>query len=885
MNDRLARGYSGIRDSVARLIRPTSIVALAGFLFTVVVGALPELIPYGTGQPGQVWTPLNSSRFRVGDGYYYASWTAEIAEGKFPPRNPANSESQDSFGIELFKIVPQALSALPALAFSDNRWVYLTSLTVFPGLIFLLAYRLGRLFDVGRVGSLWIGLAIVFYLGAGERFLGAPTFGAAAKVVGGEPWRLLSPNLLDYDLINDNFRFMIPPISVCVQLIFLLNLIQLERRPGWLRALTCTILLAALAFTYLPAAMICYLVGAGIFCLCLWKGRWRPLLFIGGASMAAGALLLIIDYPGLLQQGKSNTAFWSAVFENTDPSWDTPLFVSYVSNISLLLVLAFPGCRHNKDLRRYHLVLSAIALGIIAWTALKHDLLIFSKLFWRGVFHLWLISILVSLAQAKHLVPEHLRRLYPNRLRAAQIVVHTVFVMVFLVVPAVGFGRLGDQNARSPARFIPAGQWDAYRWLRENTPSNSVVLAADWDDIYLIPIYTRNNLFFGHMQISNRSPRDEVSHFLAAWQMLDRSRQELSELVGNSVRSANQVHPRFPTFASPEIAESSGFALDVLYWPYVPRCVDLAISTPDHAVTNPAFQQAVMSWYDESDSTALLSRRDCDYVLVSRHYFDRLPGLTPERGFTLIYENDLRRIYRVDKPRLLESLAAEIRIVTLGDSITQGVREGVERRETFSALLEAELRAAGTAAEVINAGVGGETSGQGLRRLPQVIRCRPDIVVCMFGTNDSYIYSGKTEPAVPLQDYRANLREIVRQSNDAGIRVVLMTPPRWMANALPDGRGLNPNVALRPYVDTCREVAYELQVPLIDHYEHWSKVAEAANSSPNWTTDGCHPNPTGHREMLHLMKPALKRLASESKRNRPRDVRLRDDLPGVLPAQ
>src|SRR5688572_22453960 len=61
--------------------------------------------------------------------------------------------------------------------------------------------------------------------------------------------------------------------------------------------------------------------------------------------------------------------------------------------------------------------------------------------------------------------------------------------------------------------------------------------------------------------------------------------------------------------------------------------------------------------------------------------------------------------------------AGPVRIVTLGDSITKGVRPGVKPEETFSGLLSAELRKRGAAVEVVNLGIGGERTEQALARL------------------------------------------------------------------------------------------------------------------------------------------------------------------------
>src|SRR5207249_4230947 len=85
-----------------------------------------------------------------------------------------------------------------------------------------------------------------------------------------------------------------------------------------------------------------------------------------------------------------------------------------------------------------------------------------------------------------------------------------------------------------------------------------------------------------------------------------------------------------------------------------------------------------------------------------------------------------------------------VKIVTLGDSITRGVRAGVKAEETFSALLQKELRDRDVKADVVNVGIGGERTDQALKRLAKdVIALKPAIVIVMYGTNDSYVDKGQ----------------------------------------------------------------------------------------------------------------------------------------------
>jgi lysophospholipase L1-like esterase len=196
-------------------------------------------------------------------------------------------------------------------------------------------------------------------------------------------------------------------------------------------------------------------------------------------------------------------------------------------------------------------------------------------------------------------------------------------------------------------------------------------------------------------------------------------------------------------------------------------------------------------------------------------------------------------------------------IVTLGDSITKGKRPGVKSEETFTAILQEALQAEGFAAELINVGIGGERTDQALKRFESVSRHRPRLVTVMYGTNDSYVDVGGKESRLSLAAYRDNLRQLVAKLLLQGIEPILMTEPRWADDASPNGLGENPNVRLTPFMSVCREVARECQVPLVDHFAHWTKARKNGQVLREWTTDGCHPNPRGHREMAELMKPVL----------------------------
>ena len=129
--------------------------------------------------------------------------------------------------------------------------------------------------------------------------------------------------------------------------------------------------------------------------------------------------------------------------------------------------------------------------------------------------------------------------------------------------------------------------------------------------------------------------------------------------------------------------------------------------------------------------------------------------------------------------QLLES-GQPVRIVCFGDSVT-GVYYHTGNRRAWCDLVGLSLRQIypGAHPEMINAGVSGNSTADGLRRMDtDVLRDQPQLVIAMFGLNDVV--------RVPPEVFRANLRQIVQRSRAAGAEVILMTPnlvsapwPKW----------------------------------------------------------------------------------------------------------
>lgn len=198
------------------------------------------------------------------------------------------------------------------------------------------------------------------------------------------------------------------------------------------------------------------------------------------------------------------------------------------------------------------------------------------------------------------------------------------------------------------------------------------------------------------------------------------------------------------------------------------------------------------------------------------------------------------------------------KIVILGDSITKGVRPGVTDSETFSALVARRLAESGANTRVVNQGVGGETTAGALGRLDaDVLALQPAIVVVMYGTNDCYVDAGKSASRLAIDEYRQNLETLVARIRAAGAEPMLMTEPCYAKRSPANGLGEHGNVRLVDYMQACRQVAWGRDVNLVDNFARWTSALEAGRAIEDWTTDGYHPNPQGHREIADTLFPPL----------------------------
>ncbi len=184
----------------------------------------------------------------------------------------------------------------------------------------------------------------------------------------------------------------------------------------------------------------------------------------------------------------------------------------------------------------------------------------------------------------------------------------------------------------------------------------------------------------------------------------------------------------------------------------------------------------------------------------------------------------------------LEKGSQKVKIVCFGDSVT-GLYYHTGGERTYTDMLGIALKQIHPKAsvEMINAGISGHTTANGLGRIdPHVLAHKPDLVTVMFGLNDVAKDS--------IEKYRANLIEIVDRCRAAGSKVILCTPNAVITTPA------RPVEKLEAYCEVLREVARSKNVVLCDSYNGFVEMRKADPLKWRLTlSDEIHPNMAGHK--------------------------------------
>lgn len=191
--------------------------------------------------------------------------------------------------------------------------------------------------------------------------------------------------------------------------------------------------------------------------------------------------------------------------------------------------------------------------------------------------------------------------------------------------------------------------------------------------------------------------------------------------------------------------------------------------------------------------------------------------------------------------RLLQGIPDERPvIVAFGDSLTAGY--GTNIGESYPDDLQRDLDARGYKYHVVNAGISGDTTKDGVERLPAVVALHPKIVVVAFGGNDGL-------RGLPIASTRENLSKIVSTLQTAGAKIVL------------GGITMPPNYGpdyIQQFNDTYALLAKQYHAPLLPF------LLKGVYGVPGgMQDDGMHATASGNKtvaqNILPLLLPLLKK--------------------------
>jgi acyl-CoA thioesterase-1 len=185
---------------------------------------------------------------------------------------------------------------------------------------------------------------------------------------------------------------------------------------------------------------------------------------------------------------------------------------------------------------------------------------------------------------------------------------------------------------------------------------------------------------------------------------------------------------------------------------------------------------------------------------------------------------------------------ARPRIVALGDSLTAGL--GLAQDQAYPTQLQQRLNSEGLAYEVVNAGVSGDTSAGGLRRLDWALDGDVRILIVALGGNDGL-------RGLAPDELKHNLAQIIERAQARGIEVVLAgmeAPPNY---------GRSYVVAFHQVYPTLARQYHVALVPFLLH-------GVAGDNQLN-QPDGIHPTADGARIVADNIWAVLEPLVEDNR--------------------
>ena len=182
------------------------------------------------------------------------------------------------------------------------------------------------------------------------------------------------------------------------------------------------------------------------------------------------------------------------------------------------------------------------------------------------------------------------------------------------------------------------------------------------------------------------------------------------------------------------------------------------------------------------------------------------------------------------------------RIVAFGNSLTAGL--GVAPDKSYPAQLQRQLNTTGYPYLVVNAGVSGDTTAGGIRRVSWILNSKPSIVILELGANDGL-------RGLSLQETKTNLERIIQQLQHASVTVVLA------GMKLPPNYGMEYTAGFEALYLALAKQYHLTMIPFF--------LDGVAGSSSLNQADGIHPTGEGYRLIVEKIFPALEPLLERNR--------------------
>jgi acyl-CoA thioesterase I len=181
-------------------------------------------------------------------------------------------------------------------------------------------------------------------------------------------------------------------------------------------------------------------------------------------------------------------------------------------------------------------------------------------------------------------------------------------------------------------------------------------------------------------------------------------------------------------------------------------------------------------------------------------------------------------------------------IVVMGDSLTAGF--GLDLKEAFPALLQEKIDREGWNYRVINAGISGDTSAGGVRRIGWLLRRKLDVLILELGANDGL-------RGIPVETTKKNLQAIITRTREKYPEALIILAGQKMPPNMGEDYG-------GKFENIFPEIARENETLLVPF------LLEGVGGKPDLNLpDQVHPTAEGQKILAKnvwaILKPALEK--------------------------